>query len=269
MGRIGIISSKMDIASHNMAQGLLKKEEIKSVKKEGVELYKCSNFDLLVLEGPLIEAQIDKFGFDVAYFLSKHKSKDQVPSFTTHSLGNFREEAKLGGKPKELGFAAPIQMLGILQGLEKIEAPIQKTYEATHHGPLLKTPSLFVELGGDEKTINNAHLAGLLSDIVYEKIISRNEAEYDKVALGIGCTHYPEKFNRLAFEGKYAFSHIMPKYAILNEDGTDNLAVLSQALERSNLAPEIAVVDWKSINAVAKNRVVEALNRLGLDYEKV
>lgn len=266
---IGIISSKKDAASSNMAEHLLGKEGFEESTIKDESCWKKGDVALLLLESSLIESDIDRFGFEVAYFLSKHKSADQVPALTTHSLGNWGKEAKIGGKPEELTVAAPVEMLGILQRINRIGAEIQKTYEATHHGPLLKTPSFFVELGGDDKTVQNKALAQMLADVVYDAVISKEDVEYGKIAIGIGSTHYPSKFNRLAIDGKYAFSHIMPKYAILNLDGTNNLGVLEQALSRSKNIPEIAVIDWKSINADTKNKVGRELARLGLNYEKV
>ncbi|HVA82916.1 MAG TPA: D-aminoacyl-tRNA deacylase [Candidatus Aquilonibacter sp.] len=264
---IGIISSTLDATSNNMAERLLENPEFEPHKINGKDGFRNGKLFLLRLSSPLIGAEIDSFGFEVAYFLSKHKSANNVPALTTHSLGNWTGEAKIGGKPFELSFAAPLEMLGMLRGISRIDAQIEKTYEATHHGPLLKTPSLFVELGGDDATIQNRELAHRLADSVYSSIT--NEVEYQKCVVGVGSTHYPEKFTALALEKGYAFSHIMPKHAILNEDGTDNLQMLEQALTRSKNPPELAVVDWKSINAEIKNRVLGELNRIGLDHEKV
>lgn len=265
---IGIVSSTLDIASSNMAERLLELADFEEHTIGGKKGFRSGNLFLLKLDSPLISAEIDSFGFEVAYFLSKHKSANNVPALTVHSLGNWTGEARIGGKPFEISFAAPVEMLKALKGISKIDVQIEKTYEATHHGPLLKTPSLFVELGGDDKTIQNRELARRLAESVYGTLLA-GEFEFDKCAIGIGSTHYPEKFTRLALEKGYAFSHIMPKHSILNQDGTDNLRMLEQAVRRSKSPIDCAVVDWKSINAAIKNRVLEELNRIGLDHEKV
>ncbi len=54
----------------------------------------------------------------------------------------------------------------------------------------------------------------------------------------------------------------------MNSDGTDNLGMLPQALERSQVRPEVAVLDWKSLNATAKAETIKKLNEVGLDYER-
>ncbi|MDE1869882.1 MAG: hypothetical protein KGH71_02745 [Candidatus Micrarchaeota archaeon] len=264
---IGIISSTLDVASSNMAERLLENSGFEPHTVNGKEGFRNGKLFLLRLNSPLISAEIDSFGFEVAYFLSKHKSANNVPALTTHSLGNWTADAKIGGKPHELSVAAPVQMLGALRGISDIEVHIEKTYEATHHGPLLKTPSLFVEIGGDDSMIQNRELARRLAESMYASLLQ--EEDFEKCVIGIGSNHYPEKFTKLALQKGYAFSHIIPKHAILNEDGSDNLVMLEQAIGRSKSPIDSAVVDWKSINAAIKNRVVEELNRIGLDHEKV
>lgn len=213
----------------------------------------------------------DSFGFEVIFFLSKHSSAKGIPAFTTHATGNWAGKAELGGKPKELSTAAPASMLAVLASFGKLDVRIEKGYEATHHGPLLKTPSLFVELGGNDETRSNMELQRKLAVAAYESATLTADKEVDmaKVVIGIGGNHYPSKFSKLAMEKGYAFSHIMPKYAIMNDDSSDNLDMLEQTLARSANAPEAAVLEWKSVNSVVRNKILSRLNEIGLDYEKI
>jgi len=267
---IGLIFSESDPASRNMAERLIEGCGFEEAKVAGKECWKKGHAALFKTEAPLITSEwADSLGLEVIYFLSKHKSEQGVAALTTHSLGNWTSEAKLGGLPLELSFAAPVEMLGILKAIERISITgFEKTYEATHHGPLLKTPSLFVELGGDEASIGNKKVAERLADAM-DSAMFADKADLSKVVMGIGGTHYPKKFTALALEKGYAFSHIMPRYSILNSDGTDNLALLEQALTRSKLAPESAVIEWKSVNANIKERVLNKLGEIGLEYERV
>ncbi len=195
-------------------------------------------------------------------FLSRHSSSKGVPSFTVHAEGNWSEDSHLGGRPKELSVSSPSRMLGALAAIGRINATgMQVTYEATHHGPMLEVPSYFVELGGDEATVSNAKFAELLAAAVADSI--ERGAEYEKVAIGIGGTHYPEKFTRLGLEGRYAFGHIMSRHYAGCPD------MIEKAALRSDSKTEIAVIEWKSIKAEERKRVVEELDRLGLDYERV
>ncbi|MDE1804567.1 MAG: hypothetical protein KGH59_02165 [Candidatus Micrarchaeota archaeon] len=266
---IGLISSESDHASRNISEHLIESCGFERSKVAGMECWKKERAALFRIDTPLISGEIvDSWGLEAIYFLSKHKSAQGVPALTTHSLGNWTGEAKMGGRPMELSFAAPVEMLGIISAIEKIKLEgFEKTYEATHHGPMLKTPSLFVEMGGNDDSIKNKKVAQRLAEAVDTAIFGQKPTP-SKIVIGIGGTHYPKKFTELALQRGYAFSHIMPKHAILNEDGSDNLFMLEQAIRRSSIAPEAAVIDWKSVNAVIKERILNKLGEIGLDYER-
>jgi D-aminoacyl-tRNA deacylase len=269
---IGIIYSKLDEAGVNMAEHLVKSKEFESSEGPGQIKYQNDISRIYEVDSPLFNAEIvDSFGCETLVFLSRHKSEAGVSAFTTHSLGNWRNEAAFGGVPKQLSCAAPVMMLGALANLSKIDAQAQKVYEATHHGPLTKTPAVFIELGGNEEMIQNKANAARVADAAYNAISSfaENRVDFQKIVVGIGSNHYPEKFSRIALEKGYAFSHIMPKYAIINQDGTNNLDVLEQTLTKSQKRPEAAVLDWKSLNSAMKEETVKKLEEIGLDYEKV
>lgn len=269
---LGIVYSKLDQASLNMVEHLSRNHGFEAT--EAVPYAKYQNEIARIYEVDVFSYKADyadSFKCDTLVFLSRHSSAAGVAAFTTHSEGNWSDEVKLGGSPKQLSYAAPVLMFLILSSLSRIEAHAEKSYEATHHGPLLRTPSLFVELGGSNEMIESKESAAAVVDASYSAIESfaNGEAECSKVVIGIGSNHYPEKFSRIALEKRYAFSHIMPKYALLNDDGTNNLEVLEQTLERSADKPEAAVIDWKSLNSPMKEVTLKKLNELGLDYEKV
>ncbi|MEM3208783.1 MAG: D-aminoacyl-tRNA deacylase, partial [Candidatus Micrarchaeaceae archaeon] len=211
---IGIIFSTEDIAASNIANSIIERSGFAAY---GNAKWKKGEIEVVQLHTPLIYAeQLNDSGYEILYMLSKHSSTVGIPAFTTHSTGNWLDEAKLGGSPRQLSVAAPLQMLSILREMSGISASVAATYEATHHGPLLKIPSLFVELGGNEKIVNDKALAERLGDAIISSIyaLKNGRADYSCVAIGIGGTHYPSKFTRLALEKGYAFSHIMPKYVI-------------------------------------------------------
>jgi D-aminoacyl-tRNA deacylase len=267
---IGIIYSDSDTASKNMAQHIIDAYQFGRAVVNGRDCYRREQVLIYRSDVELVDASfVDDLDLSLVYFLSKHRSAEGVASFTTHAEGNWASEARIGGKPKELSVSAPREMLTMINRISSIEASgVSRTYEATHHGPLIKTPSMFVELGGDERTVSNKELAGMLGDAVHAAITDEG-AHCNRVVIGIGSTHYPGGFTRLAVEKGYAFSHIMPRYAIMNDDGSDNTEMLEQAVERSKEKPEAALIEWKSINADVRNRVIKSLNAIGLEYERV
>jgi D-aminoacyl-tRNA deacylase len=211
---------------------------------------------------PIYEEGLDsEVKTDLFVFLSRHRSSMGVASFTVHPLGNWAPKSDAGGKPGTLSVAAPWQMRNMLcQIAAANDTGVAVTYEATHHGPLLETPSFFVEVGGSEEITERHYdvLAKAVSDYV-----SAPHENVGKVAVAIGGTHYPEKFTRLALEGKYAFSHIMPRHSCVYAD------MLRMAVERSSPRAECAVIDWKGIAAPQREEAIKRLGELGLDHVRV
>ncbi len=199
---------------------------------------------------------------DVIIFLSRHGSIKNIPAFTVHPEGNWANEAKLGGKPKELSTAAPIQMAKILKAMKRNnKSEIPQTYEATHHGPLLKTPSLYAEIGGTQEIRDSKEYAMFLSRSIVESF--DEQLNYGKIAFGIGGLHYSDRFAKLALSEKYIFSHIIPRHFVENTD------MFEQAINRSVPKAEIAIIDWKSLTAEQRKSAISKLGEIGLDYEKI
>ncbi|MGB9732574.1 MAG: D-aminoacyl-tRNA deacylase [Candidatus Micrarchaeia archaeon] len=265
---IGIFYSKYDPASLNMAE-YLKEEHGFAEKRVGGRLcFSDGKICLYEADKPLLEMEsADEYGLSLACFLSKHSSAVGIAAFTTHPTGNWTREARLGGKPYELSYAAPLEMLGILKNIKAKEVSgVELSYEATHHGPLLKTPSLFAEIGGNKETIENKDYAKVVGEAVYAALNGEG-LEFSKIVIGIGNTHYPSKFSKLALERGFAFAHMMPKYAV--EEEGKNLFMLEQAIKRSNKEVEAAIIDGKSLNSNTRRMVISKLDELGIEYEKV
>jgi len=269
-----IVYAKEDPASYNTAtviRNVLGFEEADRIK--GMLHWQHDKLDMLELgmepfggeHNPALNAGFlgNLLNTELIIFLSKHSSVTGTRSFTVHAEGNWSVDNKLGGEPKQLSVAAPVTMLSVLTELSKLNvSDVEVTYEATHHGPLLKTPSLFVELGGNEDTIKDAGLAKMLAMAVVDALEKSNQS-YKNVAFGIGGLHYSRKFTQSALNGEYAFAHIIPKYCVKEVD------MLDQAFERSNIKPEVAVIEWKSVNSLDRTRIINKLNEMGIEYARI
>lgn len=261
-----IIYSKGDAFAATAAKALREAAGFSDANDiKGMKHYVSGKIGMLELDEGLVYSDwLDDLGTDYIVFISRHSSAKGVISFTAHAEGNWNDKSDLGGRPHALGMASPGLMLSFLRPMKKFSGNIGVVYEATHHGPLLNTPSCFVELGPDAKiNVNDRkELLNRLSRGIYAMLYDSG-AEYGKVAIGIGGMHYASKFTKYALEGTYAFSHIMPKYYV------GQIGMLRQAVERSDVKPEIAVIEWKSINSASRNKILAKLEELGMDYEKV
>ncbi|MFI5412671.1 MAG: D-aminoacyl-tRNA deacylase [Candidatus Micrarchaeales archaeon] len=260
-----IVYSLLDQISTSAAAALkeyIDFEEVEAIN--GLKHFKYDKVDLLELTQKHLDADFldNCIKTDAIIFLSRHGSNKDIPAFTAHPEGNWSNEAKLGGKPKELAFAAPILMAKVLQSMKNNnKTDIEIVYEATHHGPLLKTPSLYAEIGGNDETRANKEFTKFLAKSVFDSIDL--QAQFDKIAFGIGSLHYADRFTRMALAGKYAFSHIMSKHY------ADNTDMIEQAIERSVPKAEVVLIEWKGINAQQREKITAKLDEIGIDYEKI
>jgi len=172
------------------------------------------NIDTEVIEQLHIEPKI-------AIFLSRHRSKMGEPTLTVHPIGNYGD-AKFGGKPKTLIPAAPRMMTYLLRLIKKnlqlTDLKYQVCYEVTHHGPFLKIPTLFVEVGSTEIQWQQKEPASIIASSLLELLAKYHyEEEYPNdipVLLGIGGGHYAPRFTEVALAKKIAFGHMIPTYQI-------------------------------------------------------
>ncbi len=203
---------------------------------------------------------------DFFVFLSRHAAKSGIPSLTVHFTGNWTDETKFGGKPRQLSKTFPsgakfcfLKLHQMLQEIPEFRSlNFEITYEVTHHGPLLvNIPSFFLELGSELSQWTNQKAARALALVADE--IARKDVEHEYLPfLGIGGTHYAEKFNKIARNTEYAPAHIIPKYLI--EKIT--LDILQQALERNPTPLEAIIIDHSGTNSRQRKHVMELLEHI-------
>jgi len=188
--------------------------ELVLFEKEGTHLY----FEGVDRE--LLEFMSDIPGPDprieVLIFLSRHRSEMDVHSLTVHPPGNYLQ-ADFGGAPGKLPPSSPLHMSAALRALyrekKKLGLSDQTTYEVTHHGPYLETPSFFIEIGSNEsrwdvQDLGRAIARALLSDEF------RDPGKGFPVAIGIGGGHYAPRFTDRAMRKKFDFGHMVPDYVL-------------------------------------------------------
>ncbi len=157
-------------------------------------------------------------------FLSKHKSKSGIRSLTVHPIGNY-QSADLGGKPSTVVRAAPHFMTAALRSLRKRADDLDFTisYEVTHHGPYLDTPTFFIEIGSDENAWSEVSageaLAAVMTHLIALTTDPSNAEELhqlltEPVAIGVGGGHYAPRFTDLARKRRVAVGHMVPNYQL-------------------------------------------------------
>lgn len=273
--KITIICSAPDLASQNIKKHLLSLKEWKPLElpeNSGFSAARKSSdgkFRLVEIE----EIHVFQDGLDkkletaglpasLIIFASKHRGKEEVNSLTVHCTGNPSEEARLGGRPKELAVSSPPAMKSILKEMKRLAEEkglkYDVTLEVTHHGPTeLSVPSLYAEIGSTEKQWED-----LEAGEVAAKAILAVSLEEVPVALGFGGGHYAMRQTGLLLETDISFGHNFPKYQL---DFVDE-ALIRQAVEKSNA--DFAYFDRKSMKSEDRNRISAILEKLGLKVLK-
>jgi D-aminoacyl-tRNA deacylase len=234
----------------------------------GRPIYQKGSFLLFPYEGTIVDPpELDKYFNPQAYiFLSRHSAESGIASLTAHTVGNFGAEAKVGGRPRELGRVNPDLLKNYMIALSKRKAAVagyEVAIEATHHGPTgLAKPVLFVELGASEKNWGDAEAAGVVADSLMESFAERRV--WSRVALGFGGTHYPEKFRDMVVEQEFALSFVVPRYALESIDER----MMGEMLAKTTVPVKYAALDWKGLG-VHKERISRLAEQFGLEVLRV
>lgn len=219
-----IVTSKSDTASMNILENLLKLETWEKVDEfQGNDVYKNSNAMIIIIDELHIYSEnFDKkirveLGIEAncIIFASRHRSESCTKTLTAHPVGNFKD-AKYGGLPQTLVPSSPYLMTSALRDLKK-EADKENldymvSFEATHHGPFLSTPTFFIEIGSCEKDWQDKIAGEVIAKTILKTISS--EKKKDRVAIGIGGGHYTPRHTDIALSTDMSFGHIIPSYAI-------------------------------------------------------
>ena len=206
---------------------------------------------------------------EIIVFISRHSSSSGKPTLSVHTPGNFCE-AGLGGLPKTVSVSPAKSMSNALKALlhfkEYLSLEHEVSYEVTHHGPSLGVPAMFVELGSSEKQWRDPKAAKAVAYSAMHAIINFSKpASYQSAVLGIGGTHYNQKFTCMALVGEAIFGHMIPKHAVCKIDSEMLLQCRTKTFERVSLA----ILDWKGIKSEDKPKLLSALQDVGLPFKKV
>ena len=264
--RRSIVISRADPISIGVAEILIESFDF----KPNYQIYRRGEVEIHFIEMKHIYAEEigEKLGVDLVVFPSSHKSEKGIQAFLTHPVGNWKDEALYGGRPRKLSMTSALMLTNSLQTLmSEVDRLGMKGWdvrlEVTHHGPYTSVPSIFIEVGGsDTSTITRREL-----EVVATASLRAAETEIyntDKIALGFGGGHYAPTFTKLVVEGLYNIGHICPKYALpIDEE------MVKQAIEKVVEKPKLALIDWKGIPSQHRTELISIIEKHGLELVKV
>jgi len=254
-----IIASKLDKAGINITTQLsqfpsegkfsfyLVEEE--SIYTENLDLEKINSFDFVI-------------------FASKHVSSSGEKTLSVHAPGNWRSADYGGEKGKVCGSSA----LFFKQIFSKLDENVKQsglkdykvTMEATHHGPLLEKPCVFIEIGSTETEWTDRRAAFVVAKTISNIIDEFKENPYNEVAVAIGGPHYCPSFNKVQLNSNVAISHVISQNAFpLTEE------MVQEAIDKTKEEVDLIILDWKGLGkAEHKEEVLKILDKFFIPKKK-
>lgn len=264
-----IVASKLDKAGTNITTQLsqFRKNPLASALQQS-----GAGFDFYLVDKEIIYTEnldLEKISkYDFIIFASKHKSEKNMKAITIHTVGNWRE-AKFGG---ERGKASKTSAVFIKQLFENLHSNCEKsgikgydiTMEATHHGPLIEKPCVFVEIGSTETEYSDRRVGFVVAKTILETMEKFRENPYNEIALALGGGHYCANFNKIQKESNVAISHIIPSYAVpITEE------MIKEAIEKTEEELDFVLIDWKGIESPEeKQKIVGILDKNYIQWKK-
>jgi len=146
-------------------------------------------------------------------YLSRHSATSGTKSLTVHPIGNF-SHALYGGYFRQLVHAFPGAMTQALRAMDAQARarglPHKVSFEVTHHGPYLNTPTFFIEIGSDETAWPDRAAA----EVVAKALLGLDVEGCGRVVLGVGGGHYAPRHTEMALRKDVSYSHIIPGHAL-------------------------------------------------------
>ncbi len=260
-----ILTSQDDAASLNIREKLLAMDGWKKIGMfQNFPVYRNEKYYLVHLKIQKIYAEnIDEhirerlgIEFNNIIVASKHRSAAEIKSLTVHPIGNWGP-ARFGGREHTVVHTNPHLMTQALRILKRNNTlrEFSVSFEATHHGPYLETPTFFIEIGSNEEEWRNDKAGEILA----KTILELEERKY-MPALGIGGGHYVPRITDVALEYRISFGHMIPSYAVEYMDES----VVKMACEKSDNCRH-AYIHRKGLKSEQKKKVLGVLEKLGIE----
>jgi D-aminoacyl-tRNA deacylase len=278
---IAIIISKKDLASLNIKKNLLNHFVLNSKIFDGNKVYFYKKTKIYTFNNDSLYSDVNQFSEDIIIFASRHCSVNKIPCFTCHATGNWND-AKYGGINNKLSLTSSFLLREVLFLLnnKKNEYNLNNInifQEITHHGPLVKKPSFFIEIGSTENEWNNNLYGKIVSEVIIKLIDQlslynsfndfvldyKNNNSNLKSAIALGGLHNMQNFMKLIFSKNIAISHACPK----NSLDYFNETLFNESINKTVEKIDLFILDWKSLKN--KEDLIQLLNKNKKEWKKI
>lgn len=300
-----MISSKSDSASMKLYDAVMRLEGWSnpiSLDIGDYYMHDCGRVYLLLIEEIHVKADhIDtlfeektSLMVEEVLILSRHVSNSNTPAMTLHAIGipgilPYGEDGKAGGKngilvPPGKYFASLFRRMNTLARKKKLDVDFDLTLETTHHGPILTTPTLYIEIGSTEDEWGREDVADCWAEVISDVLVMFGSksvyfnSDLD-VMIGFGGGHYAPRHKAVILNSDINVGHIIANYSLIFEQNNESeipsgpwSECIQSAVDSTRISfPQskiFAHLDRKSFKGWQRSAIIQKLDDLGVEVRR-
>ena len=300
-----LVASKSDTASMTLYDAMMRLDGWSkpfTITSGDYYIHECGSVYLLVIDQIHIRADnIDllfkkQTGLSVydILILSRHVSRSNTPAMTLHAIGipgilPYGEEGISGGKngllvPPSKYFASLFRRMNTLARKKKLDADFDLTLETTHHGPILTTPTLYIEIGSTEDEWGREDIADCWAEVISDVLVMFGSksvyfnSDLD-VMIGFGGGHYAPRHKAVILNSEINVGHIIANYSLIFEQNDESESpsgpwseCIQSAVDSTRISfPQskiFAHLDRKSFKGWQRSAIIQKLDDLGVEVRR-
>ena len=300
-----MISSKSDSASMKLYDAVMRLEGWSkpiSLDIGNYYMHDCGRVYLLLIEEIHVKADhIDSLFeertslmVEEVLILSRHVSNSNTPAMTLHAIGipgilPYGEDGKAGGKngilvPPGKYFASLFRRMNELAREKNLDSDFDLTLESTHHGPVLTSPTLYIEIGSTENEWSRDDVADCWAEIISDvlgmfDIGTSNFDPKSDVMIGFGGGHYAPRHKAIIINSDINLGHVIANYSLIFDNKNEGQIpsgpwseCVRNAVESTRISfPNnniFAHLDRKSFKGWERNAIINKLDELGIEVRR-
>ena len=300
-----LLASKSDTASMTLFDAIMRLKgwsEVFTRTYGDYYIHECGSVYLLLIEQIHIRADgIDSifkkntgFSIDDVLILSRHVSRSNTPAMTLHAIGipgvlPYGEQGNSGGEngllvPPSKYFASLFRRMNLLAREKKLNLDFDLTLETTHHGPILTTPTLYIEIGSTENEWSREDVADCWAEVISDVLVMfGGRSTYfnpdSDVMIGFGGGHYAPRHKAVILNSDINIGHIIANYSLIFDQKDDSVfpsgpwsKCIQSAVDSTRISfPQskiFAHLDRKSFKGWERSAILQRLEELDVEVRR-
>lgn len=239
-----LLASKKDLASLNIFNALLElgtwsqpekfpHGEVYTHQHKDVQLLKISKLHIYADDIDLEHSSLTNKSVDEVIVLSRHVSSTNIPALTLHAIGipgelPYGVPGKAGGIkgtliPPSTRFSALFRSMSSKARKLGLQNNYDITMEATHHGPVLNSPTIYIEIGSTEDEWSDPIASTIWAESISDCLGLSGGEELGKwegagkVMIGLGGGHYVPRHKDIVSNSDVWLGHLIASYSLTFE----------------------------------------------------